>query len=331
MAKAWLVNISQPRLAMLQEKKQLTCDHPELEVEPRDMDMTKLPTVSHRFCALALGAALLHLAGCGSSAESVDPPPVVLEDCAPLPEEQLEDCYAGDFVHILSAEDLEPFCGNPCTRVKALNVGPVEGLRDLQPLSNLRHIEQGLYVGQNPHLRSLHGLEKAALEPGAKLAISENQQLESLQGLGPMTRLGGESVIRDNPKLRSLDGMEGVVETASLMLHGNEALENVEALQNLREVDGNFTVWENRSLENLRGLENLERIRYSFNVDGNAALRDMRAVMGLRHVGLYYVVENNPALPQCQAQTVLEGLDERPSMEVRVSGNSTSQEGCDDL
>ena len=113
----------------------------------------------------------------------------------------------------------------------------------------------------------------------------EESELEDLHGLECVTTIGRLSV-RENPRLRSLRGLDNVQEVgpetfmngdySAMVIKGNPVLESVANLSSLEYVSGALEVSHNDALRELAGLESLEFIQNVFYVMDNAVLEEVR-------------------------------------------------------
>ena len=76
------------------------------------------------------------------------------------------------------------------------------------------------------------------------LTISENSILHSLVALQMLANIGGSVAISNNDKLESLDGLGNALRVlnGSLTIEESSALDSILALQNLTYVGGNITI-----------------------------------------------------------------------------------------
>jgi|GEM_PF-5261064 len=132
----------------------------------------------------------------------------------------------GKTIH--TARDAETLSG--CTTVHGDLTVLRSELRDMRTLGALREITGTLTIAQNWHLSSLRGLE----------------ELSHVRGV----------VLRGNPELGNLKGLQGLTKLETLEIKGN-GLYSTSGLENLRSVD-DLVVEDNRWLVSLAGLNRLE-------------------------------------------------------------------------
>lgn len=158
--------------------------------------------------------------------------------------------------------DLRPL--RNLTRVTGnLYIDDVDSVRSLQPFSKLRHVGSNFFIGHNSNvsslaplrnlygvglalfvqdndrLQSLDGLQGIRRFPREVLQIALNDSLESLRGLDNLTTDGeavpsGQIEIIENPRLRTLDGLNQLRRIGDLRIAGNDALYDIAALRTLR-------------------------------------------------------------------------------------------------
>jgi len=86
----------------------------------------------------------------------------------------------------------------------------------------------------------------------------ERTDLSDLSALSELRSVSGALVVRDNAKLRSLDGLGRLEHAGSLTLHAN-GLYGTRGLEGLRRVE-TLVITKNPRLISLRGFRNLERV-----------------------------------------------------------------------
>ena len=92
------------------------------------------------------------------------------------------------------------------------------------------------------------------------LVIKDNPQLLSLAGLDHVS-VSKEIWVASNPELGDLDGLDGTEEVAEVKIERNPALVTIAGLRSLRVVgDGGLTVVDNGGLTDLAELDRLERV-----------------------------------------------------------------------
>ena len=151
-----------------------------------------------------------------------------------------------------------------------------------------------LIIRGNGELRSLIGLP--AVEQFARLEISANEKLQSLEGIKVSNGvLNGAFSVQNNPLLNNFEGMEWLQSVAWMIVYRNHALLNFRGLSGLKSA-GQVNVVENNSLQDFIGLEQLEYIGNSpfsldppsfqgdFWVRHNPALTSFRGLLSLQSI-----------------------------------------------
>ncbi len=181
-----------------------------------------------------------------------------------------------------------------------LLITALEGVDNLQQLSHLREI-------------------------GGNLEISNNPDLETLDGLQCLNLIGGHIIIRGNGKLKDLDGLESIASTTSLIIQDNEHLDNMDGLENLKKINGNLEILGNNSLKllSLKGLES--SIEGDLFIAGNdnlsyLDLNNLRQIHGDMSIGIraFYPKVGNAKLGSLRGLETIQTI----GGDVRVSGNS---------
>lgn len=152
-------------------------------------------------------------------------------------------------------------------------------ISDLRGLQRLRVVKAGIQIDQNPYLKSLNGLESLD-SLGGYFYLSNNDQLSSLSGLGPIAHIDALAIF-DNDQLRNLEGLErirtiGHSEEWFVNLHiaANKALHSLQGLGQLREVRGGMWITDNPVLSSLDGITNLYEVTGSVMLKKNGSLED---------------------------------------------------------
>lgn len=132
------------------------------------------------------------------------------------------------------------------------------------------------------------------------LTVGPTTQLEDLQLLGELRRVGGTAYIAGNLGMTSLAGLEQLEEVSWLHLRRNDALEDLGGLGGLVEVE-RITVTNNDGLLSLHGLpDGLDP--NSLEISNNAALETLTGlplfVDGDPATTLHVEVEDNPLLTE---------------------------------
>ena len=173
---------------------------------------------------------------------------------------------------------------------KYLWISDCDALASLSGLQNLATIEEGFYLFGRPFcpLNSLEHLSSLQ-SVGGRLAIESFPNLKTLNGLIALEQLGGFSTsfssfesldglqgitetatvkINSSPRLNSLLGLENITRIGLLSISGCDSLLNLSGLTALEKVD-DFLVYYNDGLQTLEGVEKLDTITNDLRIHGN--------------------------------------------------------------
>jgi hypothetical protein len=177
-------------------------------------------------------------------------------------------------------------------RIEGPDIVSLAGLSDLQQV-------QKLYITNNTVLTSLQGLSK--LDSAGSVYIAYNESLVSLAGLEGLVELGYLTV-RGNSALRTLHGLSGLTRVGANLfeISGNAALENLDGLESLHTVVGEFIIEDNHALENIDGLSALSTVTidpsFTIRIQRNAALANLDGLSSLSEIPGGLVIHLNDAL-----------------------------------
>ncbi len=175
---------------------------------------------------------------------------------------QAQSCLPNGIIFISQSEiDDFPLNYPGCTVIEGsvginYQFGPTD-ISNLQGLSAVRSIKNGLYIQNNPMLTDLNGLEN--LDTIGITIIRDNLGLTSLVGLENLD-FAQSLFIEDNPNLQSLHGLENLKSISDLALRANPSLTDISALSSATFqpdgwVDINFC-----GLPNLNGLQGINTL-----------------------------------------------------------------------
>lgn len=225
---------------------------------------------------------------------------------------------------------------------KSVTILRNDNLKDLSGLRGLQGALTGaVTIASNLNLLSLDGLQKVLSagrdNSGVSLAITDNRQLATTQGLAMSGKLEGAVHIMSNPSLKVLAGLQAVseigadVQGVALKVYLNNVLENLVGFKGLTgdlagsvEISGNAaltdldgfqsvtaataaTITNNANLITLHGLENVKTFDgedpkgNSLTIRTNAALVDANALQELAVVSGGIDIDGNPKLTSVAA------------------------------
>ena len=216
--------------------------------------------------------------------------------------------------------------------IRDLNLRHNAQLAQLDGLSALTELS-GLWLTGNDVLLNLQGM--TALERVGTLYIVNNPSLTSLEGLSPLTQLS-DTTLRGNPSLVSLNGLQNIrhvrgnwfeiidndalltlnslasleTVTGSLIIGGNDALENIDGLSSLSLVGiesiYNLEISQNTALTNLDGLSSLTELEGGLLITLNDSLSSLGGLSSLTRVGAIMLVAANPVVTNLNGFSAME-------------------------
>ena len=139
-------------------------------------------------------------------------------------------------------------------------------------------------------INSLQPLSKLT-KVGSSLIIRHNNQLQDLQGLENLTIVEGSLDIINNASLTSLQGLENLTTTGQLTIEGNMRLTTLQNLENLASVSG-FSIIDNAQLQDLQGLNNLTNPNWGY-ISGNAGLTSLKGLENLSSLDELAIFDND--------------------------------------
>lgn len=130
--------------------------------------------------------------------------------------------------------------GAPTDFTNALLLEDLPALVDLEALRSVRHCN--ILKLRGTGVTSVAAFEHLETPPGFELSltIEKNPNLRTLDGLAKVTRLRGALVISDNTQLESLEGLAGLedVELYQLVIRGNPRLRTLAPLLRAKRLQG---------------------------------------------------------------------------------------------
>jgi len=155
-----------------------------------------------------------------------------------------------------------------CTEIEGFVSIGYSQITNLNGLSVLTSIGDSLYINA-PHLNSIEGFGNITLI-GGSIWIVNCDSLTSLSGLENITSIEGDLFIGEysspyqiwgNPSLTSLMALNNVTSiNGDLMIAGNDAMYNLSGLDNLTSIGGDLIINGNDALNSISQLENLTYI-----------------------------------------------------------------------
>ncbi len=201
---------------------------------------------------------------------------------------------------------------------------------DLSALGCLCEISEGLVLDTNADLSSLAGLPADA-SLGRRLELWSNASLTTTAGLAGTRWMGAEVsveqlVVRENPQLIELSGLDGWTTADLVQIRENDALVSLSGPPDLTAVLESLEVRDNPVLESVAGFDALRSV-VELRIEGNPRLTSI--AMGPDFEQVRYLTLGTNALADLTAFGTLRAIDTR--LTVRAAPALTSLEGLDSL
>lgn len=236
---------------------------------------------------------------------------------------------------IQNLKDLESLRQARKLSIERLNLSNLEGLEEVSGVDNL-------VIGNMPQLASFAGLSN--VKSLNFLDIFRNDVLMTLQGLDSLHSVGRSFVLKENPVLQNLEGIQIQSVGWDLEIRNNPALKNLKGLETLQRVERNLIIEENDSLESLDGLEGLNLVQNEIDID-SPNLKNIQGLKGLKTVGFSidlkntqiqnldgfsnltsifgFTIRNNPILTNIEGLSGIETINW-----LVITGNSSLKDCC---
>lgn len=166
-------------------------------------------------------------------------------------------------------------------------------ITDLSALNTVENVLT-LYVQKTSSLENLNGLTNLKFAENGGIIITENQALQSLDGLNNLTTIDN-IVLIDNPNLSDISSLSNVNGEIERLYIGRNAMSNLLGLNNIVEVLNGLEIYENPTLQNLNGLTSISTVE-NLIITNNEELSDFCGLERLVSVGIinnYYGVSGN--------------------------------------
>ncbi len=224
---------------------------------------------------------------------------------------------------LTSQAEIDAFTTNYPDCTELLNALIISGsdIENLEGLSNIAsvhsvpngNVENGIEISDNPNLTSLSGLSSISSFDGY-VDVVNNPLLENLDGLGGLTTSYNRVRIENNTTLTSLSGLN-IESICALIIKDNPNLTNLIGLESLQTVES-LAIDGNNNLENLSGLENLTYSTEFIAIRNNPSLTSMIGISNIDTNDGVQII-NNPLLEN------LEGLENLTTLfDVQIEDNA---------
>ena len=194
-------------------------------------------------------------------------------------------------------------------------------ITNLNGLHNLQSVCGLLFIGSNPMLTDLNGLDNLSLL--GNLSITSNATLMSFHALRNLTSINGSLYVYNNDMLTNLTGLENLTSVTNLEIRNNDGLEDLSGLLNIR-IAMAVTIWENINMTSLSGLNINNTALDGLYISLNSHLQNIDALQNLNFIGDVNISRND-------GLTNLNGLKHLTSSENLVISNNPLIINADDL
>lgn len=146
-----------------------------------------------------------------------------------------------------------------------------------------------------------------------------NTSLENLGGLENirLTSVNARLVIINNDELTNMEALSNITSVSSLRILGNDLLQSLNGLQNLKTIQQELSIGLNPTITHLNTLQNLS-FAHKINITGNDALESLQGLEQIKAINTV-VIKNNPSLK------TIEGLQNLTSCELYITIENNGQ------
>lgn len=205
-----------------------------------------------------------------------------------------------------------------------------KALQTLEGLDNLMYVAGDFVVEGNLELLSAGGPDQLS-HIGGDLIIRNQPLMQSLSGeydriespaFNSLLAIDGEIRISNNLQLQHLNGLQNLIETGSFIrISANRSLQQLNGFQNLNTTEA-LRIEHNVNLHTLQGFENLTNIRDYLLITGNHSLTSLEGFEGLLPETVQSVyVAGNHSLSDCAVESLCNYLIEQEG-EAHFSNNA---------
>lgn len=129
-------------------------------------------------------------------------------------------------------------------------------------------------------------------------------EINNLDPLNQITKIGGTLKLTDLPMVNSFDGLQNIDSIGgSLFMNRLPTMENLNSFRNLKTIGGGLSIADMENLKSLDGLQNIQKINAQLGLIRCEQLETLNGLNNLDSVGWYLEIYGNKIL------TSLEGLD----------------------
>lgn len=222
-----------------------------------------------------------------------------------------QNAFDGD-ITLSTQQEVEDFGSNDYNVIKG-NMTITGSVTSLLPLQTIEIIEQGLSLENTSNLNNFEGLNNLKTigyinYSGFK--VENNDQLENFSGLNNLELVQGETTIKNNPNLITLEGLDSLTDVygGDFRIQNCHALQNLAGLENLGFVDYFLYLFDNSLLNDISALNKLYFVKRIY-IDNNDSLEIINGFEALINTeGL--IVENNENLTHILGFDVLASISD---------------------
>jgi hypothetical protein len=138
----------------------------------------------------------------------------------------------------------------------------------------------------------------------------QTTDISNLDGLNPISKIGGGLGIRHNPNLVDLQGLNNLVDIGGfLTIDQNFTLENLMGLDKLTTIGETFNITNSHSLKSCNGLESLLTVGESVHISSNDSLKNIEGLNNLTTIGgdLYLTIHQMENIAGLRSLTSIGG------------------------
>jgi hypothetical protein len=116
-----------------------------------------------------------------------------------------------------------------------------------------------------------------------------------LNFLSDLESIGGSLVLEDNYSLENLDGLQNILSLGGdfVLYYNGSTLKEIDGLNGLTEIGGNLKIWNNLDLENLDGLSNLTSLGGGISLRDNNSLVSISGIPGFQEINGDFEIHGN--------------------------------------
>ncbi|EDQ87544.1 uncharacterized protein MONBRDRAFT_27342 [Monosiga brevicollis MX1] len=176
--------------------------------------------------------------------------------------------------------------------------------------NNVTHVNGSIiFIGCTGSLASQLQVLQTVARVSGNVEISNNNALQTIDGLDELTWVGGSVVIEYNSALTGVDGLNSLETIGQdLTITLNPKLGDLDGLDQLSSVNDTLNIRVNNGLQNVDGLSRLTKIGGALHISNNAALESIEGLGSLVEVGDTVSVCSNPSLNATIAEIMLDNL-----------------------